>query len=351
MSLFKKRPTEKKVNLAQRIVRRLTHQTPLPDRSRWFRVRMAAGLLSLLVSCATRPLLACEDRLALRLAPESLVDDGGADKPGKEIRCTSSRIDLAGNGKLEFTAIAYSNGHQGAFVVSKGSGDSATTIFSSSQVGMLGDLAPELDISDLDGDRVPEMVVWFQGRAGVSSVWVFQSRDERVRSITPVDPNDEEVSLLENAIFVDFDGDGRKDAISRARRAPAIAEPPNDVNPNPLTEYRLYKMLGTSFEAEGRPLLFAGVFVCGKDGARSVQDGFTFDGADMRRSLRVVNGTSGVSARNATFKLNGEVLASPSDFGMKRSHFDSPVHLRVGENTISGEILGPAGCDVAVFIY
>lgn len=306
---------------------------------------MAVWFLSLLVSCASRPVKACDDRLALRFVPKALVEESARDGGTVEVQCVMSRVDLAGKGRAEFTAIAYSNGDQGGFVVIRDSGDSATTAFSLSQAGMHGDLSPELEILDLDGDQVPEMVVSYMGRAGVSSMWVFRSRGEHVRSITPLDPNDDEVSLLENAIFVDFDGDGRKDAISRER----LAAPMGDVNP--LIKYHVYKMLDGSFDTVPRPLLFAGLFICGKQESIAVEERFTFDGADARRSLRLVNGASGVAVRNATLKLNGVVLVSPIDFGTKRSRLDAPIPIRSGENKISGEVLGRSGSDIAVFIY
>lgn len=346
MSSFNDRRTEKDVTSVQRIERRLTDKRPRAKRSWWLHVRMAAGVLLLLASCASRPVKACDDRLALRVVPRSLIEASGGG--ASEIRCTLARVDLAGAGKQEYTAIAYSNGDQGAFVVSKGSGHSATTVFSVSQDGMLGDLTPELELSDLDGDRISEMLVSFVGRPGVRSVWVFQSRGEHVRSITPLDSD--EVSLLENAIFVDFDGDHRKDAINRSRRLPQTAATSNEDSGTAIG-YSVYKLLDGAFDITPQPLLFAGLLVCGKQEAGNIEETFTTEGGDAPASLRLVNGATGMPVQSATLTVNGVRLELPNDFGAKQSRFETPIHIRHGENTISGKITGPSGSDIAIIVW
>jgi hypothetical protein len=321
----------------------------IPFRSlpEWSFVRIALLLLSLLVSCRLQPVKGCSDRLALRFLPPNLMDPQFAKDGPARIECAQARVDLAGGGTAEYTAFAFTNGETGAFVVIKGSGDSATKVFSLSRAGMLGDLSPELTISDLDGDHIPEMVVSYTGRAGVSSVWVFQARGQQIRSITPLDPEDEEVSLLENAFFADFDGDGRKDAISRARLAAPVAATASD-DPRPLVAYRVYRMRDGAFDTQARPVLFATRMAVGKEESVAVEETFTFSGSDSTGHLRLVSAE--ISMLDARLALNGAALP-PADGVKMRSRLDLPIHLQSGQNTVSGRIFGRAESEVALFVY
>lgn len=282
----------------------------------------------------------CDDPLARRFVPPELFEDGGV------LDCAIARVSFAG---VSHAAIAYTNGSEGKFVLVKGSGDDATVAFSLQQAGMAG-TSPKVALEDLDADVTPEVVVSYTSDHGYPSTWLFRYSDGHLVSITPPHARDAEWSALADVEFIDYDADGRKDAVNR--EVVAVTRESPDEGPVATVAQSVYTWSGSSYAAEPHPLVFFSSYE--RRTAKSVapSDTFTFSGEDPARTLRIVNAAAtGVPASSATVILNGAAVATPDAFKRQQHAIDIPVRLLAGENTISVEIAGEPRASLAVFVY
>lgn len=304
--------------------------------------------LVLLLSPASCIAASCPDPLAKRFVPAALVELTGN---ANDVGCVVERIDVVPNGTSPLVAVAYANGAGGGFALLRTSGTDAELLFSTSRAGMLG-RDPKIEKEDLDGDGISEMIVSWAGATDLRGTWVFQYRNGQVRSITPTENDDDERSAFEDPFFIDFDGDGRKDALDRVSAGPTPVPESEDEFPVPPYTDVVYTLTENGFTSTPREVAFWGSFFRHEGKPETREQQFTFNGSERALTLRVVNGgTSGNRATSASIRLNGAPLASPDDFKRKEARFEVPVRLIEGENTIVVELAGKPGSEFVVFIY
>jgi hypothetical protein len=166
-----------------------------------------------------------------------------------------------------------------------------------------------------------------------------------------VDPADEEWSALTEPVLIDFDGDGRKDAVD-LERIGTIPPASEDEVPLPIYESRLYLYGETGFAAAPKHPAFFGLYGRAERKPEPREEQFTVNGPDRSRTLRIVNdGGAGAAVTSATVRLNGVPVVTPSSFKPRASRFDVPVRLLEGENVIVVEIEGKPGSRMGLFIY
>ncbi|HET7433951.1 MAG TPA: VCBS repeat-containing protein [Thermoanaerobaculia bacterium] len=294
-------------------------------------------LLMTAVSCVGS---ACQDPLARRFVPHGLLESG------PNVDCAVAHVSYD---HISHAAIAYANGTEGAFVLVKGDGSDAAVVFASEEPGMLGG-SVDVAVEDLDRDGTAEVIATYTSDHGFPWTWVFRYAGGHLTSITPPHGHDAEWSAFADVTFVDFDGDGRKDAVNR--EVVDVTRESPDHGPLPTVAQSVYTWSDSHFAITPRALVFFDSYTRRTAQPRAVVSTFDFNGDDSARTLRIVNGgTSGVPATSATVILNGLALATPDTFKRQQRAVDIPIRLLAGENTISVEIAGEPNATLAIFVY
>jgi hypothetical protein len=190
---------------------------------------------------------------------------------------------------------------------------------------------------DLDNDNKPEIIVSFSSARGYTADWVFKWTGTDLNLVGPavVDTNGDISTVLNEALFIDLDGDGILEIVNSALDT--------DV-------FEIFKFDGSHYNFL-RDVNFFGVFVR-HTGAPTVSTrSFTVLDTDISYILKIRNGDSKGNNRvsNAVIKLNEVVVAGPKDFNQKVSEIVIPVTLQTS-NEISVELRSAPGSQITIFV-
>jgi hypothetical protein len=287
--------------------------------------------------------------------PQWLIDESTADvshggpRPFRAFAYTAA--DLNGSGQSDFVVAAYSNGFSGAVVVLSGHGAAAVEI-ANPQFPQMSGSAPAVKAIDMNHDGRQEIVVSLTSARGVSADWVLQWDGTTLCSIGPtaLDTNGNEDTVLNDADFIDFDGDGTLDIVNSMEF--------DAVDATAVDTFQVFKLLNGRFEAE-RTLNFFETFARIPPATErpssmrpvKIERSFTIADASAGHLMTVVyEGEPGrQEIRSAEITLNGIVVAAPNIFAQHERVVTMPVALRP-TNTLSIDIRGPRGSRMSIGI-
>lgn len=228
-----------------------------------------------------------------------------------------------------YAAAAYSNEDFGAVRLLKLSGEEWRVV-SSPSVNMVGQRV-EIELSDLTGDEVPEVVVKLSTDPGVFIYWMFRFANGELTWLGP-EPDESFAGGVPQPEFFDLDGDGDRDMIVSnpaegmdAEHAVAVAY---------LLDRDAYRL---GFESP-----YMGEF--GRTGAKPVVEraAFSCEGGG-RGMLLILNGhPRGTPVTSGEIRLNGQVVVGPSHFKQQLRLMAIPVSFQ-DTNDLSVEIGGKPG--------
>ena len=291
-------------------------------------------MLCLFALALSLPLLAqSDDDVAMRFYPERLDDIYRQNHdPGKTPRryTTLLRLDLDRSGREDYLAVAYSNGLAAGLLLIKGSAANAVVVAEAPDKAMGGKGIPVLEPVDIDDDGVPELLVRFWRES-----WVYRySGGELVlfgpTRIGPQGPT----SNLGNVTMFDLDGDGTLEILEEAP-------------PSVEAAYIAHKLgAGGTFTQLPGAIGFADRFERAEGEPEQQQRQFAAKPGDY--ILRVVNGDQEKknTVTSGEIRLNGKLVAGPSDFKKASNTFSVPVKL-LADNALTVDLRS----DPASFLY
>jgi len=250
--------------------------------------------------------------------------------------------DLNGDGSVDVVA-AYSNGFEGSVRVLHKSGTTFTQIYEVTNETLGGDW-PRVILKDLDKDGRPEAIISFASNRGSREVWIFKWTGTSLNRISPVrqDQFGNKITLLSDPDFIDLDGDGKFEVVQSKRSGPYA---PDETLPIPPEAYEIFKFDGQQFVSLPTEFYREDSFVRRKGAPVSETVTFSVVSPNALHTMTIINGADSGTNRvsSATVRLNGNLIAGPSDFNQKVSVlvFQVPV---ASQNTLEVELKGePSG--------
>jgi hypothetical protein len=146
---------------------------------------------------------------------------------------------------------------------------------------------------DINNDGKPEVIVSFTSATGRISTWLFRWTGNELVSIGPVTAIDgDTATLLNDALFVDLDGDGALDIVNGA-----------DPDDHDLL-MQVYKMQNGSYSLS-KSVNFFGTYVRHNGQPETVENSFSVTNPQGLYTLRIINGAgSGNRVSSASVSLN-----------------------------------------------
>jgi hypothetical protein len=264
--------------------------------------------------------------------PDDLISKGAQDtRTGSvvAVRRSSWATDVAGN-----VFAAYSNGSTGAIRVLQRS-MSGVQVFDFPRNPALGGFDPSVDIQNLDGSGQACVVISFHTLAGGELTWLFKWTGSELALISPGANGAVLTTELTNTVFVDFDGDGVSEVVTKSEA--------DDVAP-----YVVYKLASGAF-AKWKNLMYFEYFTKGAGGVSRWDVPVNL--AAGVYTAHVLNGTEGGSGRvrSGSLSLNGLPIMSPCQFG----GFARETSLQVAMadlNDLIVELRGSSGGQILLYI-
>ena len=298
--------------------------------------------------------LACQSRAAentlFQFYPSRLAEDSAqafsesGREPYRDIAYLDA--DLNGTGSKNYVVVGFTNGFMGAIsVVQKspsGFAQVAAPVFD-----LMAGGHPNLQLLDLDRDGKPEVILSLLAAHGNHVNWVLKWDGVTLTSIGPLALYEGEPvgSGPCNAEFIDLEGDGVLEAVS----------PPDYGGLSTLEEWRtsertydIYRLRSGKYSAAAHSAIYSGGH--SRNGLHET-DEFIVAAAGAGYRLLVVNGAgNGGNRSSGEIAINGQTVASPSQFGNNAPVVNLPISLRAGTNTIDMRISGPSWASFRVFI-
>jgi hypothetical protein len=279
-----------------------------------------------------------DDELAARYFPGDLAQKanevaraGGATRRSWSVAATS----FAGGGSSDLV-VAYTNSYGGAVRVLRRSG-SQVTVAEAPRFPSMGGPECAVELIDIDGDGVMEVLAMFSGAAGGTRSWIFRWTGSGLAVIGPSTTDGAQPSsALGEPTFRDLDGDHVLEAIdSSLDEAGHMA-------------YSIFKLVGESFVLWKQPA-FYGQFA--RDGQRFTLAKERFQGGLGTHRLFVVNGNGDTGrVRSGVIRVNGNIVVRPCQFGKETAFIDVPVSLTGNTDDLEVEIRGSAAGEIALMI-
>jgi len=208
----------------------------------------------------------------------------------------------------------------------------------------LGGDWPRVILKDLDKDGRPEAIISFASNRGSREVWIFKWTGTSLNRISPVrqDQFGNKITLLSDPDFIDLDGDGKFEVVQSKRSGPYA---PDETLPIPPEAYEIFKFDGQQFVSLPTEFYREDSFVRRKGAPVSETVTFSVVSPNALHTMTIINGADSGTNRvsSATVRLNGNLIAGPSDFNQKVSVlvFQVPV---ASQNTLEVELKGePSG--------
>jgi hypothetical protein len=283
--------------------------------------------------------------------PSVLTDLANAAKTGGGRDQCYAVLEADSNGQARTIVAAYTNLDVGAVRVLQANAAGYTIVAQPPADHELMGEHCEVLAQDLDGDARPEAIVSFSTRDNTSE-WIYRWANGTLINLTPVTPVNGTTfvdSALENASFLDLDGDGILEAFS-------FAAPSLDAS-IPTAPSVLYRLSAGGYVRDRRVV---GLWPFERGSGSPTTDVFAVRvpaGAQPPFALRVINGagTTGTGHRvenaldSGRVWLNGTEIVHPSDFGSTVATIDRPVTL-AADNELKVRLAGAPGGRITIVI-
>lgn len=284
--------------------------------------------------------------IAQRFAPPALLSGSGLPagmKPGRlQLACVLTSFGQASAGGTSYVVAAYSSAHQAAIRVLRNDGTQWSLADERSIDALAG--SPAVELRDLDGDGVPEVVVTYNiAGSARTSTWLFRWSGTSLISLWDA-PGDSDSQAhpqgADVADYVDFDGDGQLEIVTRGIVHDSRDLTDDDDAPPPdQVQLSCYRLTDAYYQA-WKNLIAYKSFVTNK-----TTHSATFDATDTSGQylLRIIRSgfSQSWSIANATVELNGVVLTTDAMF-QQQAAITIPVglqahnQLRVTNITVTG---------------
>ena len=255
---------------------------------------------------------------------------------------TFAAADLNRNGQTLLIAL-YTNGTQAAISVL----DPGGRVLSHPDFRYLKGFRGELQLVDLDGDGVPEIIAQLTAGHGygIPDSWVFAWRNGQLALISPTATASKlPVSLLSQIAAVDLDGSGKLSLLA----FPGVQR---DDNGNVVAngDVAVYSLSNGQLTHMTTAFSYAQAFYRRTTGPTKAVK--TFSSPAGARKLRIINGIApnGSAVDSARVTLNGTEVVHPANFKPKAHVIDVPVQLGL-ENRLEVELTGKPGSGIWVAI-
>lgn len=296
-----------------------------------FRCALAMTICFMLASVRFSPIFASEEsdeQIVKTFFPQKLVEASLADHarggPPPRQHIAFKRADLDRSGHADYIVAAYTNTLDSAVRVIKTS-DSGDTLAAEMIDPAVGGIYPDLELSDLDHDGVPEIIAKFSTHSGRNVVWIFKWLNGSLTLLSPTERDKDGVlyTLFVDPDFLDIDGDGVQEAILTETKDKW--SPPSSAS--------IYKLSGGVYGLVKQCSYFT-VIERSTAAPEWVEESF---GAEPNStcSLTIQNGFPNGASRvsSATIEVNGVVVAEPSDFSQTTDQIQRQVKA-VEENKV-----------------
>jgi len=250
--------------------------------------------------------------------------------------------DLNRSGQTFLIAL-YTNGTQAAVSVL----DRGGRVLAHTDLRYLKGFRGELQLLDLDGDGVPEIIAQLTAGHGygVPDSWVFAWRNGQLALISPTATAGKlPVSLLSQIAAVDLDGSGKLSLLA----FPGVRRD-DDGNVVANGDVAVYALSNGQLTPTTTAFSYAQAFYRRTTGPTKTVK--TFSSLAGARKLRIINGIApnGSAVDSARVTLNGAEVVHPADFKPKAHVIDVPVQL-AAENRLEVELTGKPGSGIWVAV-
>jgi len=215
----------------------------------------------------------------------------------------------------------------------------------SNVAGMKGS-SGEIELVDLDGDGQAEIVVrLFSGHGlQVPDTWIFRYQLQSLTLISPVQkPGSFEITLLSQIAALDIDGDGKKEVVAY----PGLKKDTATGDLVPAGELIVYGLQTGSLRATATQTIFARHFVRSSKSPEAA--GMSFQANPGLANVVIVNGGDRPAVTSGHVTLNGQEIATPSDFKKSTGRISSSVKL-LRDNTLTVQLEGTPSSGIWVVI-
>jgi hypothetical protein len=328
--------------------------------ARWMeRTVFVAGLLAgPVVSLAGQQMAGTEtsaeeasDRaLVERFFPQRLQDE----QPGPNALPLTARYgfvaaDLNGTGQREFLVAVYSAAYSDSVelrVLRK-------TVDSARPAGRLsldcrGGMYPKVSLINLDRSGTPEILVQLVGgRTAIE--WLFKWNGTALSPFGPMKdyPGEGPCTVLQDASFVDLDGDGVLEIVDSPpyNIQTALADAPS--------EYRIYRLADGTYKYSGSFEYFSGFSPPGAvpppPRFRTQRFSATAPGSPYLMVIANGNGRHKPPAHSAEVRLNGELVPGTERISERVRYLTIPVAVNAAD-TVDVTVSGPADSELYIGI-
>ncbi|HSY48724.1 MAG TPA: VCBS repeat-containing protein [Thermoanaerobaculia bacterium] len=247
-----------------------------------------------------------------------------------------------GGGQTLLIAL-YTNGTRASLSVLNRGGQ----VLSQSDMRSLKGFKGELEIVDVDGDGVPEIVARLYSGHGenIPDTWIYAWRGGQLTLISPTQRvHALDITLLSQIALVDLDGTGKLAILA----FPGVRR---DDSGNRVAngDGIVYTLASGQYAATPLRFTYAQPFLRHTGSPDPVIKHFA--ASPGQATLRIVNGSApgGLAVDSARVILNGTTIAAPSSFKPQTRTLTIPVQL-AAENTLSVELAGKPGAGIWIIV-
>jgi hypothetical protein len=305
----------------------------------WFLIR-AAALVVLGWSCVPSCLAADANQAEIVrwFFPERLRT--GSDLKGdlelgllqSQYAATDFDGSRATKGCPAFLVVAYGNAWSGAVRVIHRAGNDWALM---AEVPVRSGSVRGIELRDLDGDGVPEVLARFATTGGrFERTWIFRWTGSSLLSLLDA-PNDPEGKTFPGDLdvddYLDLDGDGKSEIIARTYiHDSRDLEPGEDEPPRDVVQFSAYRISGGYYRLWKELVAYKFFGMHGHRDAGPYSESFPAANTKAHYVLRLVRTgfSKSWSIKSATIRLNGAVVADDSVFRQKLPVILVPVGLQ-----------------------
>jgi hypothetical protein len=269
--------------------------------------------------------------------PELIISDAHA--PSRF--STFEAADLNRNGERLLVALYTNRSQAGISVI-----DRSGRVLSHPDLRSLKGSTGELELIDLDGDGVPEIIAHLYSGHGlpVPDSWVFAWRNHQLSLISPTaHVGHLDITPLSQIVALDLEGNGKLSLVA----FPGVKR---DNNGNVVSdgEGRIYKLVDGRYAETSQRFVYADSFF--RHGGEPKEVVRHFAAAAGKSTLRIERmGNAQDDENSLHILLNGAALPHPSDSDHANRMTTVPVDLKA-DNTLSVTMAGEKGTGVWIIV-
>jgi len=298
-------------------------------------------LIMLLLTCA---LPACgqlsDAQIVDNAFPGELIDSGDSGTPYRFSTFEAADLNRAGEPLL---VALYTNGTRAAIsVITRGG-----SVLSHPDLRSLKGYKGELELLDLDGDGLPEIIARLYSGHGpvIPDTWIFAWRNKQLTLISPTQRvRALDITLLSQIAPVDLDGTGKLAILA----FPGVRRDDDD-NVVPDGDGVIYGLSNGRYTATLQHFVFAQAFFRRPGEPKAVVS--TFKATPGDATLKIVNraAVGGLPVDSAQVLFNGTTVAGPSAFKPQTAVIAIPIHLGA-DNQLSVELRSKPGSGLWILV-